>query len=120
MLKNKIIIDYNNSEYVAEILKDFLIEQLPRFKDAEDMHNYIKGEYPYCCSEGKDFWSEIYKEVAIQNNVKYISQVKDYQCIISYIDFIIDRDFIKVINQGLKTRKKKFADFELFYKKYSV
>jgi len=120
MLNNKIVVDYNNSESTAEILKSFLIGQLPRFKDFKDMQNYIKGEAPYYCSEGKDFWSEIYKEIALQHGFNYISQVEDFQAIISYIDYITDRDFIKVINKELKTRKKKFADLELFYEKYSA
>lgn len=117
---NKIVVDYNNTESTAEALKSFLIKQLPRFKDHEDMHKYIKGEVPYYCSEGKDFWSEVYKEIALQNGVNYISQVQDFQSVISYIDFITDRDFIKVCNKELSTRKKKFIDFELFYQKYSA
>lgn len=64
---DKLFLDYTKTKQDAEILKQFLISQLHRFKNANDMTDYIIGECPYYCSEGKDFWSDVWKEIAKQN-----------------------------------------------------
>lgn len=110
--------DYLKTKQDAEILKRFLITQLHRFKNADEMTDYIKGEYPYYVSEGKDFCSEILHEIAKQNGKQYISQVENYSWIIEYINHILDKDFSIICNQNLKTKKRKYMDREAFYNKY--
>jgi len=114
-----LVFDYTKTKQDAEVLKQFLISQLHRFKNANDMTDYIKGEYPYYVSESKDFCSEILHEIAKQNGKQYISQVENYSWIIEYINYILDHDFSIVCNAGLKTRKHKYMDRETFYNCYA-
>ena len=117
---DKLFLDYTETKQDAEILKQFLISQVHRFTDAKDMERYIIGEYPYYVSEGKDFWSDVWKEIAKQNGKQYISQVENSQWIIEYLNYIADHDFSMACNKGLKTRKRKVMDREAFYNCYAV
>ena len=104
---NKLFLDYTKTKQDAEILKQFLISQVHRFISVKDMERYIIGEYPYYVSEAKDFWSDVWQEIAKQNEKQYISQVENSQWIIEYLNYIADHDFSMVCNEGLKTRKRK-------------
>jgi hypothetical protein len=115
---DKLFLDYTKTKQDAEILKQFLISQVHRFTDAKDMERYIIGECPYYVSEGKDFWSDVWKEIAKQNGKQYISQVENSQWIIEYLNYIADHDFSIVCNAGLNTRKRKVMDREAFYNYY--
>jgi len=103
--------DYLQAEYDGEVLKDFLIEQLPRFINCEQMQTYIKS------SDG--FWQDVRNEITKQKRVKRFSELEDYKWILDYLNFLADRDLAKAINKGLNTRNKKYADLEKFFIKYS-
>ena len=115
-----LIYDYTQAQKDAETIKQFLIEQMPRFKDEEDMDKYIHCEFPYYLSDGKGLWGEIWAEIAKQHGVKYISQVENGQWILEYLDHIADHELVTAMNSGLNTRKRKTADRELFYQKYKI
>jgi hypothetical protein len=106
-------LDYNKTEQDAATLKQYLISQIGRFKSADDLHNYVVGEPPYYVSECKDFWSNVLQLAKKQSNAEGMD-------LINYFNFIADRDFTRVLNDGLKTRKRKTVDWEQFYKKYSM
>jgi len=103
--------DYLQAERDGEILKDYLIEQLPRFTSCEQMQTYIKS------FDG--FWQDVRNEIIKQKGVKRFSEIEDYKWIMEYLDFLADRDMSKAMNKGLGTKNKKYADYEKFFSKYS-
>lgn len=104
--------DYLQTEHDGEIIKDFLIEQLPRFITCEQLITYIKAY--------DGFWQDVRNEIVKQYQVKRFHDIENYKWISEYLDYLADRDLSKAMNKGLDTKNKKYADHEKFFNKYSI